>query len=403
MSQTAQTEAILDNIRNLAASAFVSDLEGLAVIEADTGLVQSDNKRNIFSYNVAGLFDNIDYDGHLDSFIEQMIITEDQNKTRIAMELNLVMSNLYNKRAYYVNYRVYKNEKIYHYQTKFCKAENAGRNLIAVGTYDITGAVDEYIKNIDHANKRIDSLTNEQNRFLVNLSHDIKTPLDEVMDMVEMAKRNVSDVDKVSKYLENMTSESNHLQSLLNDVLDVSNLEDNHVTILKRPMNIPLFAGSCIDAVERKLRDKEINLTTEFSNFIYPNVLGDETHLQRIIVNVLDNAIKFTRNGDIIFFRITDSIPNNDKVTYRFEIEDTGVGMRPEFIEHIFDPFSQEYKSSLDARHGSGLGLTISKKLLELMGGHITVKSTPGIGSKFTITIDLDIDRETEQSLARRN
>lgn len=393
----------MDNIQILAAAALVSDLEGLAVIEADTGLVQSDNNQNIFSYQVPGLFDNVNYDGHLNSFIEQMILKEDQNKTRIAMELNLVISNLYSRQAYYVSYRIRKEGKIYHYQTKFSKAVSADQNLIAVGTYDITHAVDEYIRSIDHANRRIDSLTNKQKRFLVNLSHDIKTPLDGVMDMVEMAKQNISDVDKVSKYLESMADESTHLQNLLNDVLDVSNLEDKQVTILKRPMNITLFAENCVAAVERKLSEKEINLTTEFGNFIYPHVLGDETHLQRIIVNVLDNAIKFTRNGDIIFFRITDSIPNNEKVMYRFEIEDTGVGMRPEFVEHIFDPFSQEYKSSLDARQGSGLGLTISKKLLELMGGHITVKSTPGIGSKFTITIELDIDRETEQSLARRN
>lgn len=384
----------------MAAAALTSDFDRISIIDFESGMVRSDDNVNIFSSHVNGSFEKISYEGQLNSFIEQLVVEEDKHKVMTAMELELVNCSLYSRKAYYVNYRLKIDGKLRDYQTKFCRVPSADNNLIAAGTYDISAPLSEFLHRVDTAKRQAEAINDAKNQFLTNLSHDIRTPLNGVMGMMEMAKRNISDVDKVSRYLESMTNESNHLQSLLNDVLDVSSLEDNHVSIINRPINISLFAENCVSIVSGELVGKEVNLTTEFNNFEHPYVLGDEMHLQKALVNILDNATKFTRDGDIIFFRIFENVVSNDRVSFKFEIEDTGIGMRPEFLEHIFDPFSQEFKGSGNSQQGSGLGLTISKKLIELMGGRIKVKSTQGIGSKFTVNMTFDIDHETERSLS---
>ncbi|MCR5421114.1 MAG: HAMP domain-containing histidine kinase [Lachnospiraceae bacterium] len=391
----------MNNIDNVIATALISDYDQTALININSGEICSNNTGNIFSSYVSGDFAQKNYDEHLDAFLEQLVIQEDKERLRISMQLDLIKDALSGKQVHCIKYRISFNNKIYDYQAKFCNTASETQGLIAIGTCNITSSISDLLHNLDNANKRAKSVTDEKNLFLTNLSHDIKNPIDEVVDMVEMARKNVNDINKVSKYLENMSNESNHLKHLLNDVLDISSLEDNHITILKRPLNISLLAENCVKNASKRIASKQVNLITEFCVFEFPHVLGDEIHLQKVLDNVLDNAIKFTRDGDIIFFRIKDSAPTEDRITYIFEVEDTGMGMRPEFLQHIFDPFSQEYKNSLRTHQGSGLGLTITKKLIELMGGTISVNSTPGIGSKFTITMTFNIDRETERSLSR--
>ncbi len=393
----------MDNIRNnqevTAALALTSDYDRIALVDLETGRIESDNSTNIFSPLVEGDFNIIGYAGQLNAYVDQLVDSPDRNKVLRTMDLEIVEGSLYTGKPYYVNYKVVVDGKTRDYQTKFCTVPSADRKFIAVGTYDVSAPLAEYLSRLTSARRQAEAVNNAKNAFLTNLSHDIRTPLNGVMGLMEMAKRNVSDVDKVSKYLESMTNESNHLKSLLNDVLDISSLEDNHVSIIHQPLNINVFAESCVSIVSNKMLGKEINLSTEFTNFIHPYVLGDELHLQKVLVNVLDNAIKFTRDGDIVFFRIKEESSDEDSVTYLFEVEDTGIGMRPEFLDHIFDPFSQEYKSSATSQQGSGLGLTISKKLIDLMDGQIQVKSTQGVGSRFSIRMTFAIDKETESSL----
>jgi signal transduction histidine kinase/ActR/RegA family two-component response regulator len=395
----------MDNPSNtdiMAAIALTSDYDRIALVNAEDGRTLSEDVINIFSPHVEGIFDRVGYAGQLNSYVDQLVIDDDKNKVFTLMDLERVVSELSTKSAYYVNYRISLNKKTLDYQTKYTRIASAEGSLIAMGTCDLSSQLSEFLSRLTSANRQAETANSVKNQFLNNLSHDIRTPLNGVMGMVEMAKRNITDVDKVSKYLENMTNESNHLQSLLNDVLDISSLEDNHVSIISRPLNLKLFADNCVSIVSNGLIGKGVNLTTEFCDFEHPYILGDELHLQKVIVSILDNAIKFTRDGDIIFFRIYEEDVDDKTVRVTFEIEDTGIGMRSEFIEHIFDPFAQEFKGVDTSHQGSGLGLTISKKLIDLMGGVISVKSTHGIGSKFTISMNFGIDEETEKTLSGR-
>lgn len=395
----------MDNTNNkeiMAALALTSDYDRIALIDPDTGRIESDSTTNVFSPLVEGDFEIIGYAGQLNAYAEQLVDASDRGKVLQTMDLEIVSGSLYTGKPYYVNYKVVIDGNTRDYQTKFCNVASADKKYIAVGTYDVSAPLAEYLGRLTRARRQAEAVNTAKNEFLTNFSHDIRTPLNGVMGLMEMAKRNVNDVNKVSKYLESMTGETNHLQALLNDVLDISSIEDNHVSIIHQPMNITVFAEKCISIISNKIAGKEINLSNDFSHMSHPYVLGDELHLQKVLVNILDNAVKFTRDGDIVFFRINEESSDENRVSYKFEIEDTGIGIRPEFIDHIFDPFSQEFKATTSSQDGSGLGLTISKKLIDLMGGQITVKSTQGIGSKFTIYMTFDIDKETESSLMGR-
>ena len=389
----------LSSSKVTAALALTSDHDGIALIDLESGHVESARTANIFSPLVTGEFDTMDYAGQLNSYVDQLVYTADRDKVLRAMDLEIVEGSLYTGKPYYVNYRLLINGELKDYQTKFCNVPSADGKQIAVGTYDVSLQLAEYKSRITSAKRQAEAVNTAKSAFLTNFSHDIRTPLNGVMGLMEMAKRNVTDVNKVSKYLESMMGESNHLQALLNDVLDISSLEDNHVSIIHQPMNINVFAENCVSIVSNKMIGKEINLSTAFDGLPHPYVLGDELHLQKVLVNILDNAIKFTRDGDIVFFRIMEDSSDEDSVTYRFEVEDTGIGMRPEFLDRIFDPFAQEFKGSSSSQEGSGLGLTISKKLIDLMDGQISVKSTQGVGSKFTVIMTFEIDKDTESSL----
>ena len=389
----------LSNSRVTAALALISDYDGIALIDLESGHIESAPVTNIFSPLVTGEFDTMCYAGQLNSYVDQLVYSTDRDKVLKTMDLKIVEGSLYTGKPYYVNYRLLIDGDIKDYQTRFCNVPAADGKQIAMATYDVSLPLAEYINKVSRTKRQAEAAGTAKSAFLTNFSHDIRTPLNGVMGLMEMARRNVSDVNKVSKYLESMMGESNHLQSLLNDVLDISSLEDNHVSIIHQPMNINVFADNCVSIVSGKMIGKEINLSTAFDNLPHPYVLGDELHLQKALVNILDNAIKFTRDGDIIFFRILEESSDGDNVSYRFEVEDTGIGMRPEFLERIFDPFAQEFKGSSSSHEGSGLGLTISKKLIDLMDGHISIKSTQGVGSKFTVLMTFEIDKDTESSL----
>ena len=385
----------------IALLSLLSDYDNVAVIDLYSACVIGNDKQNIFSKYVSGDFSDNDYMSHLKAFSEQLVYDSDRSKVINAMGRDMLVCKVRGTTPYYVNYRVRINNEILYYQTKFIKDVTGTRgNAVIMATHDVSEEIKDYVSKLSASKAKADAMNAARNEFLLNFSHDIRTPINGVVGMLELAKRNISDVEKVSKYLEDMTDESNYLQSLLSDVLDISSIEDNHVTIMSRPMNINMLANDCISIATKRIGSKGIILTPELDEFKHPYLLGDEQHLKKVIVNILNNAVKFTRDGDCIYFRVREENDNASRVMVRFEIEDTGIGMRPEFVERIFDPFAQEYKGVGDSSStGSGLGLTIVKKLLDLMGGTIKVESAPGIGSKFTISIALDIDIETEESL----
>ncbi len=240
------------------------------------------------------------------------------------------------------------------------------------------------------------SASKAKSEFLSHMSHDIRTPINGIMGMTEIALKNVSDAARVEDCLGKISNSSQHLLSLINDVLDMSRIESGKVTINSEPMNMITTTDGCASIIGGQLLNRSVELIREFDDFAHPNLIGDELHLRQILINILGNSVKFTPDGGKICFRVRETGCTEGKAHFHFEIEDTGIGMKPEFLKHIWEPFAQEDGGNRTNYKGTGLGMSITKQFVDMMGGTITVESQLHTGSKFVIELSFDIDTNVE-------
>ncbi len=246
---------------------------------------------------------------------------------------------------------------------------------------------------LKEAAEEAQSANKAKSEFLSHMSHDIRTPINGIMGMTEIALKNVSDAARVKDCLGKISNSSQHLLSLINDVLDMSRIESGKVTINSEPMNMIVTTDGCASIIGGQLLNRDVELIREFGDFAHPNLIGDELHLRQILINILGNSVKFTPDGGKIYFRVKETGNADGKANFHFEIEDTGIGMKPEYLQHIWEPFSQEDGGNRTNYKGTGLGMSITKQFVDMMGGTITVESRLHEGSKFTIDLSFDIDR----------
>jgi signal transduction histidine kinase/CheY-like chemotaxis protein len=246
------------------------------------------------------------------------------------------------------------------------------------------------------AAKEAQSANAAKSEFLSHMSHDIRTPINGIIGMTNIAIKNTDDTERVKDCLGKISGAADHLLALVNDVLDMSRIESGKTTVLNEPIDMVVFINDCAAIIDGQLISRQIEFVKEFDNFKYPYVYADQLHLRQVLINILGNAVKFTPDGGRIIFRVKENGEEDGKVHYCFEVEDNGIGMSEEFQSKIFDEFSQEREDGRTNYKGTGLGMAISKQLVELMGGSITVKSKFGEGSCFTVNVEFEINGKPE-------
>ena len=237
---------------------------------------------------------------------------------------------------------------------------------------------------------QIENASKEKSSFLSHMSHDIRTPMNGIIGMTSIAIKNFDDKDRVFDCLKKIDSSSRHLVSLINDILDLSRIESGRMVMNHELMDMREVIQSCALIAESLLAQRNVDFVREFGIFHHPVLIGDELHLRQILINILGNAIKFTPDGGKIFFQVREISFKDGKTAFHFEIEDTGIGMKSDFLERIWDSFAQENNGNCSGQKGTGLGMAITKKLVELMDGTIKVESKPGVGSKFIVVAAFD-------------
>ena len=224
--------------------------------------------------------------------------------------------------------------------------------------------------------------------FLANMSHEIRTPMNSIMGFSELALDSEAS-PKTREYLSKIQSNADWLLQIINDILDISKIESGKLELERIPFDMHELFESCRTLIVPKAAEKGITLQFYAEPSIGKRPLGDPTRLRQILVNLLSNAVKFTNSGTVkVLTAIKEK--NEETVTFHFEIKDSGIGMTREQIERIFDPFAQAETGTTRKYGGTGLGLTISKNFIEMMGGALEVESTPGVGSKFSFDLTFE-------------
>ena len=234
--------------------------------------------------------------------------------------------------------------------------------------------------------------------FLARMSHDIRTPMNGILGLIEINQAHADDADFTARNREKAKVAANYLLSLINDVLQLSKLEDPDVTLSYEAFNMRELAEDILTII--KLRAVEYGVTVEYEKdanvFACPCVWGSPLHVRQIFINILSNSIKYNKKGGSISCRVSAVRPSASEITYQVVIADTGIGMSADFLKHLFEPFSREHEGARSNYEGTGLGMSIVKKLVEKMQGTIEVESTEGVGSTFTVTIPFALARESD-------
>ncbi len=253
------------------------------------------------------------------------------------------------------------------------------------------------------AAKKAESANEAKTEFLQRMSHDIRTPINGICGMINMADHYADDMEKQTEYRAKVKEASNLLLELVNDVLDMSKLESGEVVLEEVPFNLRKIFEEVLVVIEQIAAEQNIRIVWEKKEITHRDFIGSPGYVKRVMMNILSNAVKYNRaNGQIYISCMEIPSEQPEMTTMEFVCRDTGIGMTEEFQKYIFEPFAQEHTGSRTKFAGTGLGMAISRKLVEKMGGTITFESERGAGTTFVIRvpfkIDLDADKREEQT-----
>lgn len=245
--------------------------------------------------------------------------------------------------------------------------------------------------------RKADAANAAKTAFLTRMSHDIRTPLNGILGLIEIEELKEGDIQVARESRAKARVAANHLLSLINDILEMGKIEDRKLTLEHVPFNLKELCDDTL--VLCKLRASDNCITMQDNSLPYatgPYMIGSPTHIRQIMINLLDNSIKYNKRGGSVTFSSKTKPLDNGRVLFCFSVSDTGIGMAPEFLKHIYEPFAQEGDDARSKFQGTGMGMPIVKSLIELMGGTIEISSEVGVGSTFNVQIPLDIDKNPQ-------
>ena len=231
--------------------------------------------------------------------------------------------------------------------------------------------------------------------FLANMSHDIRTPMNAIIGITTLMKNELHQPEKLAEHLDKLENSGQLLLGIINDILDMSRIESGKTTLNVEKMNLPQQISQ-LDSIIRQQAGQRRQTFTVNTHLQHENVLADPNRLNRVLMNILSNAVKYTPTGGHIRFEV-DELPRNEHYArYRFVVQDDGIGMSEAYQKTLFDPFTREERSGTNKVQGTGLGMAITKNIVDLMGGSINVESTTGKGTRFEVVLEFPIDAEAD-------
>ncbi len=357
---------------------------------------ESDQLTLIFSRNFM-------YQESMEQYIQQFVFEEDQETLQQEFSIDRLKEELTKKNQHYVNYRIYQDDEVKYFQMKAVRAGKWGQKQgIVLGVR----SVDEETRKEMEKNGLLENALMQANRaskaksiFLSNMSHDIRTPMNAIVGFTALAITHIEHKEQVEEYLKKIMTSGNHLLSLINDVLDMSRIESGKIHLDEKPCRLPDILHGLRNILQGEIHAKQIELYIDTVDVFDEEIYCDKLRLNQVLLNLLGNAVKYTGAGGIVSMRITEKAgAPMHYANYEFNIKDTGIGMSKEFVEHIFEPFEREKCSTLSGIQGTGLGMAITKNIVDMMNGSIDVKSEQGVGTEITVCFTFQLHSAGKES-----
>lgn len=375
---------------------IASDFESVTYVDIESGREIRYRESEILSDLIPNWSSTNGYNARRLILEDTVILPEERERYHSETSRRRLLAEFTDRDVIVYTYKVRLRDGIHYYQVKYV-ADRKNSNVVGV----IIGFVnvdaertreEQYIAGLARAKEAAETANHAKSEFLSHMSHDIRTPINGVIGMTEIAKSNVDDPERIRDCLSKIETASHHLLSLINDVLDMTRIESGKANIDMKPFDIMALVETCDSIMQGQLSGRDLKFTVTVENTTHPRLIGDELHIRQVLLNILGNAVKYTPDGGQILFAIEETECDGIFAQYKFECRDTGVGMKPEFMKHIFESFAQEDSGSRTTYAGTGLGMAITKQLVDMMGGDIEVQSTVNEGSTFTVTLPITVD-----------
>ncbi|MDO5701767.1 MAG: ATP-binding protein [Lachnospiraceae bacterium] len=369
------------------AKALATDYFCIYIVDPDTD--------EFVEYSSDGAYDRLgveksgaDFFGTSRRNMDRLIYPEDRERFMNVFTKESVMSILKRDGIFTTKYRLMLDGTPAYISMKATLLEDENGSHLVIGTNNIDAQMrreDEYRRKVTEAK------ISAKNDFLANMSHDIRTPMNAIIGYTNIANSHLHDPGRVRDSLDKIGSSSHFLLSLINDILDISKIESGKMQLSMGPCDLGEIFRRIEDITALQARSKSLIISYDHTAIRHYKVNVDELRLEQVLINIINNAIKYTPNGKKVDLIAEETGPaDGGRNRYRFIVRDTGIGIREDYLPHIFESFTREQSTTINRVQGTGLGLAITARIVELMGGTISVKSKLGEGSEFTVELELE-------------
>ena len=359
-------------------------------LDADTGnVLRVDDDKNVINSVFSG---EISLKESLNTYIQKFVYEEDRKLLLKFASKDMLIKELAERNLYSVNYRAIIDGEIKYYEMKIVRAGIWKQyHGIVLGIR----SVDEETRNEMEKKKMLEDALVQANKankaksvFLSNMSHDIRTPMNAIIGFTSLALSHIDNIEQVEEYLKKIMTSGNHLLNLINDVLDMSRIESGKMKLEENPCRLPDILQSLHNIIQADVKAKQLELHMDTVDVVHEHVICDELRLKQVLLNLLSNAVKYTNERGFVSLRLTEKAGAPEGfANYEFCIKDNGIGMSEEFVLHIFEPFEREKNTTLSGIQGTGLGMAITKNIVDMMNGSIEVKSRSGEGTEVLVSL----------------
>ena len=416
-AQEENLKSLLEEYTNVKEQMKKESMERIAIIYAlsmeyySLWLLDLNKNSLVMRRNDNKIVNNIDaapmcFSDSIALYAEKWIHPCDKEKFLVEMSIENIKKRLGSEKSFYVRIRRRSQYGEYKYiESRIALLNGSGDpNMAIIAVKDIDGEVltEEKRKSLlKEALEQAEHASRAKTTFLSNMSHDIRTPMNAIIGFAGIAASHIDNKERVQDCLEKILSSSNHLLSLINDILDMSRIESGKISLQEKECNLSERIHNLVYMIRPQMRAKRLEFFVDTIDVNDEDLIFDPLKLDQVLINILGNAVKFTPPGGIVSFTIRQSKCDKPGCChYDFIIKDSGIGMSEEFLKHIFEPFEREKTNTVSGISGSGLGMAITKNTIDFMGGTIEISSKQGKGSCFTVGFDFkrqDIKLRDEQ------